>query len=257
MERAVEQVLAHLEDEDPGEVAGVYLYGSAATTGLAPDSDIDLLILTCRPLTTPERASLVSRLLSVSGWKGHALRFPEAAERRPLDVTSLVVEDLHRLTGRPRRDFQFGEWMREELLDGHVPAAQPDPDVVIIVATALRCHEVLSGPPLESLVAPVPAELVRRAQLALLPDLLSSLEGDERNVLLTLARMLVTIETGQIVAKDAAAQAAAPRLAGNDRALLELARADYLGVSLADWTSRSTCAAALAQSLLDLIAEAP
>lgn len=68
---------------------------------MRPDGDVDLLILTYRPLTTPERTSLVSMLASISGRKGHASQFPEAANRRPLEVTSLVVKDVRPLGQRP------------------------------------------------------------------------------------------------------------------------------------------------------------
>lgn len=256
MDELVEPILNYLKDEDPGEVAGAYLYGSGATAGLRPDSDIDLLILTRRSLTIPERSSLVSVLLSVSGWKGHVSEFPEVADRRPLEVTNLVIGDLQPLTETPRCDFQFGEWMREELLDGHVPSSAFDPDVVILLATALSSHRVLYGPALESFVDPVPPALLQRAQLAVVPDLVKDLAGDERNVLLTLARILVTIETGHIVSKDCAAQRVAPRLTGHDRALLELAREDYLGISRVHWNSRSNHAAVLARTLAGLIREA-
>lgn len=254
-QQLIEPVLTHLRDGDPGEVAGVYLYGSAAASGLRPDSDVDLLILTRRSLTTAERSLLVARLLSVSGWKGHAARFPDVADRRPLEVTSLVVSDLHPLTRTPRRDFQFGEWMRAELLDGHVPAPAPDPDVVILLATALSAHRALSGPALESLVDPVPPALLQQAQLSLVPGLVDDLVGDERNALLTLARILVTVETGRIVPKDLAAERVAPRLASHNRALLDRARVEYLEGADGNWSNWSDDAAAFARTLAGLIVE--
>lgn len=105
-------LLEHLDRADPGDVVGVYLYGSARTSGLRPDSDIDLLLLTHRSLTAPERAALVSLLLRVSGWRGHAERFPDAVHRRPIELTSIVTGGLRPLTDTPRRDFQYGEWLR-------------------------------------------------------------------------------------------------------------------------------------------------
>gem|GEM_PF-5892352 len=46
-----------------------------------PDSDVDLLVLTRTTLSESERASLVSVLLSASGWPGHAAEFPDVANR--------------------------------------------------------------------------------------------------------------------------------------------------------------------------------
>lgn len=255
-ETVIEPVLAYLDQEDPGEVAGAYLYGSASGNGLRPDSDIDLLIITHRSLTPAERASLVSRLLSVSGWKGHASQFPDVADRRPLDLTILVIADMHPLTDAPSRDFQFGEWMREELLDGHTPSPAPDPDVVILLATALSSHRVLRGPALESLVGPVPPRMLQRAQLAVVPGLVDDLAGDERNVLLTLARILVTVETGQVYPKDIAAERVAPRLTSQDRSLLERAKDGYVGNARTDGEVEAGSATSLAQSLVGLIEEA-
>jgi len=102
-------VLDHLLEEDPGGVVGVYLYGSGAASGLRPNSDIDLLFLTRRSLTSTERVALVSLLLGVSGWKGHESDFPEAADRRPLELTGTVVDAVRVLTGWPRVRVLRGE----------------------------------------------------------------------------------------------------------------------------------------------------
>lgn len=256
MEALLAPVLSYLDEHRPGDLAGAYLYGSAATAGLRPDSDVDLLVLTRTSLTEPERSSLISMLLSVSGWHGHTAEFPEVADRRPLELTSLVVADVAPLPQIPRRDFQFGEWLRAELLDGQVPPAVSDPDVVVLLATAQTAHRVLRGQALDALVAPVPPELLRQALLALLPELLNDPAGEELFFLLTLARMLVTIETGQIVAKDVAAQRVAPRLTGHDRALLEMAGQDYLGLVHVDWGDHYDHVVALIPKLIGLIREA-
>jgi len=255
MEALLTPVLRYLDEHRPADLVGAYLYGSA-TAGLRPDSDVDLLVLTRTPLSEAERVSLVSMLLGVSGWSGHTGQFPEVADRRPLELTSLVVADVDPLPQTPRRDFQFGEWLRAELLDGHVPPAVSDPDVVVLLATAQGAHRVLRGQPLDALVAPVPPELLRHAQLALLPELMNDPAGEERFFLLTLARMLVTIETGQIVAKDVAAQCVAPRLTGRDRALLELAGQDYLGLAQVNWGDHYDHVVALIPMLAGLIRQA-
>lgn len=256
MEALLAPVLSYLDEYRPADLVGAYLYGSAASSGLRQDSDVDLLVLTRTTLYEAERASLVSMLLSVSGWRGHAAEFPDVADRRPLELTSLVVADVDPLPQTPRRDFQFGEWLRAELLDGHVPPAVSDPDVVVLLATAKSAHRVLRGQPLDALVAPVPPELLRHAQLALLPELLNDPAGEERFFLLTLARILVTIETGQIVAKDVAAQRVAPRLTGQDRVLVELAGRDYLGLAHVNWADHYHQVVALAPKLVGLIRQA-
>ncbi|MCJ7859208.1 aminoglycoside adenylyltransferase domain-containing protein [Corynebacterium kalidii] len=204
----LDRVLVH----DPGGIVGVYLYGSSTTSRLAPESDVDLLLVTDRSMQTDERASLLSEVLALSGWVGHSGTFPEVAHRRPLEVTSLVAADLHPLAAAPRRDFQFGEWLRGAVVQGYVPEPEWDPDVVILLATALASHRVLHGPPLEDMVEAIPVAQLRQAQRSVLPALLEELDQDPRNVLLTLARAVHTVETGEIVAKDAAVAAVAGRL---------------------------------------------
>lgn len=256
MDALVRPFLNHVVDANPGRVVGVYLYGSGTSSGLRPESDIDLLMLTQRSLTLDERRSLVSLLLNISGWRGHKSQFPEVAGRRPLEVTSLVADDVNPLAVTPRRDFQFGEWMRGELVDGAEPASSHDPDVVVLLATALNSHRVLRGLPLECFIRAVPPALLREAQLALLPDLIGGVSGDERNVLLTLARMLITIESGKIMPKHLAAEQVAPRLSDDEVALLMMARDEYLGILRVDWANELELALSVAQTLRGLILEA-
>lgn len=124
----------------------MYGDGSAVGAGPRPDSDVDLLLLTRRSLPRGGRAALVRLLPTVSGGKGHADRFPDAAGRRPLDLTSPVLADLRPLGAPPRRDFRYGEWLRAPQLAGEVPRPEPDGDVVVLLAGARQAHRVLRGP---------------------------------------------------------------------------------------------------------------
>ncbi|MFF1946858.1 aminoglycoside adenylyltransferase domain-containing protein [Rhodococcus qingshengii] len=255
MDKLLAPILAHIDRHNPGDVVGVYLYGSAVSTGLRPDSDVDVLAVTRRSLTRIERASLVDLLLGISGWRGHLERFPDAAGRRPLEVTFLALDDLEPMTARPRRDFQYGEWLREELSAGALPEPADDPDVVILLATAHQSSRTLRGHAFGSVVAPVPSHLLRRAVVERVPDLVSEVCGDERNVLLTLARILVTLETGEIVSKDVAAQTVAADRTGPERALLLAARAGYLGLVRDDWSEWRAQAHALVTTLANEIVQ--
>ncbi|WPO73248.1 MULTISPECIES: aminoglycoside adenylyltransferase domain-containing protein [unclassified Streptomyces] len=75
---------------------------------------------------------------------------------------------------------------------------------------------------------PVPHADLIRASVAGIPDLLDDLEGDTRNVLLTLARIWTTLATGHIRSKDAAADWALAQLPPEHRPVLEHARHLYL-----------------------------
>jgi streptomycin 3"-adenylyltransferase len=79
------------------------------------------------------------------------------------------------------------------------------------------------------------------------PSLLGDLESDTANVVLTLARIWLTLETGSIGAKDAAADWVLPRLPGEHRPVLSRARAVYRGEAPDRWddllAAVSACAA--------------
>ena len=63
------------------------------------------------------------------------------------------------------------------------------------------------------MIEPVPMTDIRRAIKESLPGLIASIEGDEHNVILTLARMWLTSSSGRICSKDQAAEWAIPKLA--------------------------------------------
>lgn len=154
-------------------------------------------------------------------------------------------------------DFLYGEWLRTQFVEGRVPEPQVNPDLAVLLTTLQQHAEVLRGPDPTSLLRPVPlADLRRSARDSLVP-LLSDLIGDERNVLLTLARMLVTLDTGDIVPNDEAVRRILPGLHEPHRALLSLAVAGYLGDVPDDWSKRQEEARATATYLASRIRSLP
>ena len=99
----------------------------------------------------------------------------------------------------------------------------------------------------------MPFELLKDAQLAALPGLVEDLGGDGRNVLLTLARALHTVETGVIVPKEQAAVTAAKRIDPAGAELLLAAAGEYRGEEQVDWDRESSRVSSLAQSLIMMI----
>ncbi|MFC9560380.1 aminoglycoside adenylyltransferase domain-containing protein [Agromyces sp. NPDC056965] len=249
MEEQIAPVLDHLDEADPGEVVGVYLYGSAVSGGLHPDSDIDLLVVTRRSLTHGERGALTRVLLGASSGSAHTRTLSDGSRGRPLEVTCVVVGDGRRWPEPAEHDFQFGEWLRADIHGGQTLEPTVDPDVPILLATAHAAHRVLRGRPFADAVDQVaPAEL-REAMLATVPDILEEIEGDERNTLLAFARIVTTLRTGEIVPKDVAAASVAATLEPGERALLERARAGYLGEAADDWTGLGDEVTALSHAL--------
>lgn len=216
--RALAIVRSHLG----GRVVGAYLHGSAAMGGLRPQSDIDLLVVVDGPLPYAARRKLVAALMKISA-------HPAQGALRPLELIVFTRDELSRLSYPPRSEFAYGEWLREAFEAGEVPEPGSDPEFTIMLAQA-RLHAIcLAGPAPATLLPRVPAADIRRAIADALPALIDTLRGDERNVLLTLARMWHTLATGEIATKDAAAGWAAARLPAGSAAPVRRARQAYLG----------------------------
>ena len=151
----------------------------------------------------------------------------------------------------PTVELMYGEWLRDDLERGVVPDPGPMPDLGPEVALARQGNVALSGPPPAELLDPVPAADLRHAVVAGVPSLLADLEGDTRNVLLTLARIWHTVATGAIGSKDDAAAWATERLPDDHRGVLNRARDMYLeGWDEEDWGDRAPAARALAERLV-------
>lgn len=216
-------------------LAAVYLHGSAVTEGLRKQSDVDLLVVASKTLPASLRARLSADLMTVSGL------YPlDPMGRRPLEVLVVQVADLTRMPYPARVDFVYGEWLRGALEGGAVPQAETSPEFTLLLAQARREALPLVGPNIVDMVPYIPSNVIRRAIGDLLPEIVGSVEGDERNVLLTLARMWRTLTTGQFVSKDAAAKWAGPQLSDQAAGILALARDAYLGVADDDLHLRRT-----------------
>ena len=211
-------------------VIGVYLHGSAVAGGLRPTSDIDLLAVVGRPTSPPEQRALIGRLLPISG------RGDPTGRSRSVELTIVVQADVRPWHYPPRLDFQYGDWWRDEFERGNVtPWESPNPDLTLQLEMTLQANHPLFGRPPAEVLDPIPAADVRRAMLDVIPSLLADLEGDERNVVLTFARIWTTLATGIIRSKDAAAHWALPRLPPEHRPVLAHARASYLGETAEEW----------------------
>lgn len=108
------------------------------------------------------------------------------------------------------------------------------PDLALLIAVALAGDRPLSGPPPAEVLDPVPRADVIRASVEDIPALLDDLDSDTRNVLLTFARIWVTLATGELRSKDAAADWALARLPHECRPALEYAKRLYLHSSYAE-----------------------
>jgi predicted nucleotidyltransferase len=225
---------------------GTYLHGSAVHGGLRPASDLDLLVVTTDPLDAGERRALTDGLLAISGSRAGA---------RPLEVTVVVRSQVCPWRYPPVADYLYGEWLREEFETSGPPRPAPMPNLAIEIPSVLAGDRALAGPPPGDLLDPVPPADVVRASLDAVPDLLDSLDGDTRNVVLTLARIWYTLATGGIGSKDQAATWALARLPERHRAVLEHARRLYRETSYRDETWSAALRAGVDAHVAAVLAE--
>lgn len=213
------------------EVLGVYLHGSSVFGQLRPTSDLDLVAVTSRRTTEAERRTLIERLLPISG-PGDS-----SGRSRSVNLEIVAQDDVRPWRYPTWLDFQFGDWYRPAYASGNLAPWNPhNPDLAIILAMVLQANRPLVGPPPSALFGPIPWADVRQAMLDSIPDLLSYLDGDERNVVLTFVRIWSTLATHEFRSKDAAADWALPRLPPEHRPVLDRARDLYLdGVPTEDW----------------------
>jgi streptomycin 3"-adenylyltransferase len=224
IDEQVSQACAVVERHLAPTLRAIHLFGSALDGGLKPYSDIDLLVTVDAPPNEAVRRALSLDLLAVSAPPGHS----EA--QRPLEVTVVSLTDVVPWRYPARRALQFGEWLRQDLLAGVFEPPVLDIDLAILM-TKTRQHSVaLVGPMADRLFEPVPKEDFYAA----LADTVSQWnapadwEGDERNVVLALARIWYSASTGQIAPKDVAAVWLLDRLPPEHQPVLHEARHAYL-----------------------------
>ncbi|AZG15351.1 DUF4111 domain-containing protein [Cupriavidus pauculus] len=216
-------IARHLGDT----LRSIHLFGSAVEGGLKPGSDIDLLVSVSTPPADAARQGLLQELLTVSARPG------VDGAWRPLEVTVVTQDAVAPWRHPARRELQFGEWLRADLLADRFEPPMTDPDLTLLLTQARRHSVAVVGRPARDCFDPVPAADFAAA----LRDTLAQWngpadwQGDERNVVLALARIWYSAETGDIAAKDTAAAWLLERLPADHRPVLAEARAGYLGAS--------------------------
>lgn len=229
------------------DVVGAYLHGSAVQGGLRPHSDIDVLVVSRRRTAIQERRALIEGLLGISGV------YLRRGPARPVELTLVVPSDLYPWRYPPRCEFQYGEWLRPEFERGDTPSPFTSPDLALLVTMVRQGNSALFGPSPDKVLDPVPWEDLERALVAGVPDLLAELESDTRNVVLTLARIWMTLATGTISSKKTAADWALEHLSTEHRLVLARVQAIYLGHTAERWDDLLPRVRPHAHHVLDVI----
>lgn len=202
----------------------IHLYGSALDGGLKPHSDIDLLVTLSARLDEVVRPHLLRELLASSAPPG------QDSSLRALEVTVVALGEVVPWRYLARREMQFGEWLRKDIQAGVCDQATTDIDLTILLKKVRMSSIAVIGPAAKELFDPIPEEDFLRALADTQEQwrVPSDWQGDERNIVLTLARIWYSVETGKIASKEAAASWALERLPAKHRPILERARQAYL-----------------------------
>lgn len=226
----ISQSLQLLQDIFGQDLLGFYLYGSAVVGGLQKYSDIDLFAVTGRPSTQAEKASIARAMLDISG-------IFRMSAKKPVEMTIVVQSEVNPWRYPPTFDFQYGDWLRTEFESGEIEPwpSKVMPDLAVLITQIRIASETIFGPAPYELLPSVPFQDFVRASTDELDNLLGDLDYDTRNVLLTLARIWSSLETGTIRSKPAAAAWAIEHLLPEYQPVMLRARAECLGGDVHDW----------------------
>jgi streptomycin 3"-adenylyltransferase len=212
------------------DLLGLYLYGSSIVGGLQKYSDIDLFVVSNRPTTQEEKTKIAGEMLKISG-------IYQKSTKKPVELTIVVKSDVNPWHYPPTFDFQYGDWLREEFEKGNLEPwdSKEMPDLAVLITQVLLASKTLYGPDPDQLLDDVPYHDFMIAATEEIDHLLTDLDGDTRNVLLTLARIWSTLETDAIRSKPSAAVWAIDRLPQEYQPVLQKARAICLGEENERW----------------------
>lgn len=200
VEVQINQCLYLLHKIFKNDLLGVYLYGSSILGGLQKYSDIDLFVVSNRATIHKEKTKLVTDLLQISG-------IYMQSKKLPIKITIVEKSKINPWHYPPKFDFQYGDWLRKEFESGNIEPWPTNemPDLALLVTQVLLASKTLAGINPEQALCKVPYKDFIIATTDALSNLMSEVDSDTRNVLLTLARSWSTIKTDAIRSKPAAA----------------------------------------------------
>lgn len=100
----------------------------------------------------------------------------------------------------------YGEWLRKKVENRRKLTVFYAPNLTILLWQARNRSVTLMGLDANKCIPLIPFNGIKKAIQYSLLSLISYYHGDERNVLLTLARMWYTLANGQLNTKDVAAK---------------------------------------------------
>ncbi|OGV27806.1 MAG: adenylyltransferase [Legionellales bacterium RIFCSPHIGHO2_12_FULL_37_14] len=248
MQQQLKESLELLNMVFGSDLLGVYLYGSSLVGGLQKYSDIDLFVVAARITTAAEKARLMTGFLQISG-------IYMKSSKRPIEMTLVQKAMINPWQYPPHFDFQYGDWLRESFEKGMIEPWESDemPDLALIITQVLLKSQTLFGLAPEQLLPHVPYHDFIRAMLHDLNRFALDLEHDTRNVLLTLARILSTLETNAIRSKPAAADWVLNHLPNVYQPVMRRAKSIYIGIENEYWDDIKVLVKSCADFMVDKI----
>lgn len=212
------------------DLLGTYLYGSSILGGLQKYSDIDLFVVSNRATTREEKVKIATALLKISG-------IYMKSKKLPIEMTIVEKSEINPWHYPPRFDFQYGEWLRKQFEQGNIEPwpTKEMPDLALLITQILLASNTLVGKTPDQLLCKVPYKDFITALQNALPSLMSDLDSDVRNVLLTLARVWSTVATDAIRSKPDAADWVIHRLPEKYRPVMIRAKAICKGEEKEQW----------------------
>jgi predicted nucleotidyltransferase len=198
LDEVLRQLVTGVREVLGGNLVGVYLQGSFAVGDADVWSDADFIVVTRTPLEDLDRPALDALHHRLFALPGH---WPKHLEG------SYIDRELLRRSDSARTKLLF-------LCHGSQELAWDDHCNTGYVRWVLREHGIaLTGPPTAELVDPVTADILREEGWARLPEWVGwAFESAEMSrwkqpfLVLTLCRILHTIETGTVVSKRVAGE---------------------------------------------------
>ena len=159
------------------------------------------------------------------------------SKKLPIEMTIVEKSEINPWQYPPRFDFQYGEWLRKQFEHGNIEPwpTKEMPDLALLVTQILLASNTLVGANPDQLLCKIPYKDFMTAIIDALPNLMSDLDSDVRNVLLAFARIWSTVATDAIRSKPAAADWVINRLPEKYRPVMERAKAIYKGEEKEHW----------------------
>lgn len=198
----VYHLLSGIKKELGGNIKGFYLHGSLAMGGFNPKtSDIDILAVTCTPLTEQNKRRLAECLLHYS------------ANPYPFEISFLNESQLQNWSHPSPFDFHYGESWRDryaaELAEGKADFSEgfPGTDADLAAHAMMTYHRgiCLTGKPVRDIIPEIPVEHYIASIMADFEDCKSYIYEKPVYCVLNLIRVFWYLKEGQISSKQEAA----------------------------------------------------